>query len=107
MRAPALPGPCFGLTHLFGGLHAAAYGLGGQQLVAGVVRRMGPVVGLPVLGYGPVVGVGDPVLAKQVFSAKPDVLLGGEGVGPAAAIYGSRSMFVQGRNPSTCVAASC
>lgn len=94
MRAPALPVP-FGLTHLFGGLYAAAYGLGGQQLVAGVVRRMGPVVGLPVLGYGPVVAVGDPALAKQVFSAKPDVLLGGKGVGPAAAIYGSRSMFVQ------------
>jgi len=83
------------LTHVFGGLYAAAYGLGGQQLMAGVVRRMGPVVGLPVLGFGPVVAVGDPALAKQVFSAKPDVLLGGEGVGPAAAIYGSRSMFVQ------------
>ena len=94
MRAPALPVP-LGLTHVFGGLYAAAYGLGGQQLVAGVVRRMGPVVALPVLGYGPVVAVGDPALAKQVFAAKPDVLLGGEGVGPAAAIYGSRSMFVQ------------
>ena len=29
-----------------------------------------------------------------MFTAKPDVLLGGEGVGPAAAIYGRRSMFV-------------
>lgn len=94
MRAPGLPVP-LGLTHVFGGLYAAAYGLGGQQLVADVVRRMGPVVALPVLGYGPVVAVGDPTLAKQAFSAKPDVLLGGEGVGPAAAIYGSRSMFVQ------------
>ncbi len=94
MRAPALPVPP-GLTHVFGGLYAAAYGLGGQQLVAAVVRRMGPVVALPVLGYGPVVAVGDPALARQVFNAKPDVLLGGEGVGPAAAIYGRRSMFVQ------------
>lgn len=93
MRAPALPVPP-GLTHVFGGLYAAAYGLGGQQLVAAVVRRMGPVVALPVLGYGPVVAVGDPALAKQVFNAKPDVLLGGEGVGPAGAIYGSQSMFV-------------
>ena len=80
---------------MFGGLYAAAYGVGGQQLVAHLVRRVGPVVALPVLGYGPVVAVADPALVKQVFSAKPDVLLGGEGVGPAAAIYGRRSMFVQ------------
>ncbi len=94
MRPPALPalGP---LSPIFGGLYAAAYGIGGQQLVAQVVRRVGPVVALPVLGYGPVVAVADPALVKQVFSAKPDVLLGGEGVGPAAAIYGRRSMFVQ------------
>ncbi len=63
--------------------------------MAAVLRRTGPVLALPVLGYGPVVAVGDPALARQVFAAKPDVLLGGEGVGPAAAIYGSDSMFVQ------------
>jgi cytochrome P450 len=83
------------LSPIFGGLYAAAYGLGGQQLVAAAVRRFGPVVALPVLGFGPVVAVADPALVKQVFAAKPDVLLGGEGVGPAAAIYGRRSMFVQ------------
>lgn len=94
MRPPALPAPK-PLVPLFGGLYAAAYGLGGQQLVAQALRRLGPVVALPVLGYGPVVAVGDPALAKQVFAAKPDVLLGGAGVGPAAAIYGNRSMFVQ------------
>ena len=94
MRPPALPAPK-SLLPLFGGLYAAAYGLGGQQLVAQAVRRLGPVVALPVLGYGPVVAVGDPALAKQVFAAKPDVLLGGAGVGPAGAIYGNRSMFVQ------------
>ena len=94
MRPPALPAPR-PLTPLFGGLYAAAYGLGGQPLVAQAVRRLGPVVALPVLGYGPVVAVGDPALAKQVFAAKPDVLLGGAGVGPAGAIYGDRSMFVQ------------
>lgn len=94
MRPPTLPAPG-PLSPLFGGLYAAAYGIGGQQLVAQVVRRIGPVVALPVLGYGPVVAVADPVLVKQVFAAKPDVLLGGEGVGPAAAIYGRRSMFVQ------------
>ena len=94
MRPPALPAPK-PLAGLFGGLYAAAYGLGGQQLVAQAVRRLGPVVALPVLGFGPVVAVGDPALAKQVFAAKPDVLLGGAGVGPAGAIYGNRSMFVQ------------
>ncbi len=50
---------------------------------------------MPVLSLGNVAIVSDPELAKQVFSAPADVLLGGEGVGPAAAIYGSRSMFVQ------------
>ncbi len=94
MRPPALPAPG-PLAPLFGGIYAAAYGLGGQPLVAQAVRKLGPVVALPVLGYGPVVAVGDPTLAKQVFAAKPDVLLGGAGVGPAGAIYGNRSMFVQ------------
>ena len=94
MRPPALPAPK-PFAPIFGGLYAAAYGLGGQQLVAQAVRRLGPVVALPVLGYGPVVAVADPALVKQVFAAKPDVLLGGAGVGPAAAIYGRRSMFVQ------------
>lgn len=94
MRPPALPAPR-PLQPIFGGLYAAAYGIGGQQLVGRVAKRVGPVLALPVLGFGPVVAVGDPALAKQVFAAKPDVLLGGEGVGPAAAIYGSDSMFVQ------------
>lgn len=94
MRPPALPAPR-PLAPIFGGLYATAYVFGGQPLVAQAVRRLGPVLALPVLGYGPVVAVGDPALAKQVFAAKPDVLLGGAGVGPAGAIYGNRSMFVQ------------
>ncbi|MCV7370406.1 cytochrome P450 [Mycolicibacterium duvalii] len=93
MHPPSLPSPPL-MSPLFGGLYAAAYGVGGQPLVRRLVHRYGPVVALPVLGYGRVVAVADPALAKQVFTAKPDVLLGGEGVGPAAAIYGRRSMFV-------------
>ncbi|UXA16472.1 cytochrome P450 [Mycobacterium sp. SMC-4] len=93
MRPPSLPSAPL-MSPLFGGLYAAAYGIGGQQLVRRLVRTCGPVIALPVLGYGRVVAVADPALAKQVFTAKPDVLLGGEGVGPAAAIYGRRSMFV-------------
>jgi cytochrome P450 len=50
---------------------------------------------MPILSLGNVAIVSDPELAKQVFTAPAHVLLGGEGVGPAAAIYGSRSMFVQ------------
>jgi len=94
MQPPRLPAPRL-LTPLFAGLYGAAYALGGQQLVSRVIRRYGPVVALPVLGFGPVVAVADPILAKQVFGATPEKLLGGEGVGPAAAVYGPRSMFVQ------------
>ena len=94
MRPPSLPAPR-PLSPLFGGLYAGAYVFGGQPLAVQALRRLGPVVALPVLGYGPVVAVGDPALAKQVFAAKPDVLLGGAGVGPAGAIYGNSSMFVQ------------
>lgn len=90
---PSLPAPSL-VSPLLGGFYAVAYGIGGQPLVRRVVQKYGPVVALPVLGYGRVVAVADPALAKQVFTARPDVLLGGEGVGPAAAIYGRRSMFV-------------
>lgn len=50
---------------------------------------------MPILSLGDVAIVSDSALAKEVFTAPTDVLLGGEGVGPAAAIYGSGSMFVQ------------
>lgn len=93
VRPPSLPAPP-PLAPLFGGVYAAAFGMGGQAIVAQMVRRYGPVVALPVLGFGKVVAVADAALAKQVFTENPDVLLGGEGVGPAAAIYGPRSMFV-------------
>lgn len=93
MLPPSLPAPNWG-SPIFGGLYAVAYGIGGQPLVRRLIQNYGPVVALPVLGFGRVVAVADPGLAKQVFTAKPDVILGGEGVGPAAAIYGRRSMFV-------------
>ncbi|OBA84566.1 cytochrome P450 [Mycobacterium sp. 1164966.3] len=60
-----------------------------------LIRRYGPIMTMPILSLGDVAIVSDPALAKEVFTAPPDVLLGGEGVGPAAAIYGSGSMFVQ------------
>ena len=60
-----------------------------------LIRRYGPIMTMPILGLGDVAIVSDPALAKEVFTAPTDVLLGGEGVGPAAVIYGSGSMFVQ------------
>ena len=60
-----------------------------------LIRRFGPIMTMPILSLGNVAIVSDPELVKQVFTAPADVLLGGEGVGPAAAIYGSGSMFVQ------------
>lgn len=54
----------------------------------------GPVVWLPLPGV-PVVLINDPELVKQVFTEKPDILLGGKGVRPSALIYGTGSMFVQ------------
>ncbi|ORW29799.1 cytochrome P450 [Mycobacterium palustre] len=60
-----------------------------------LIRRYGPIMTMPVLSLGNVAVVSDPQVAKEVFTAPPDVLLGGQGVGPAAAIYGSGSMFVQ------------
>ncbi|MBB3037080.1 cytochrome P450 [Hoyosella altamirensis] len=55
----------------------------------------GPIVSVPVFGFGNLVLVSEPGLVKQVLTENPQVLLGGEGVGPAAAIYGHDSMFVQ------------
>jgi cytochrome P450 len=60
-----------------------------------LIRRYGPIMTMPILSLGDVAIVSDPALVKEVFTAPTDVLLGGEGVGPAAAIYGSGSMFVQ------------
>lgn len=54
----------------------------------------GPAVWLPLPGV-PVVLIKDPELVKQVFTEKPDILLGGKGVRPSALIYGTGSMFVQ------------
>jgi cytochrome P450 len=79
-------------------LVAAACGTG--YLVAGewLIRRLfavyGPVVSIPLPGI-PVVLIKDPELVKQVFTEKPDILLGGRGVRPSALIYGTGSMFVQ------------
>ncbi|NNH75153.1 cytochrome P450 [Nocardia uniformis] len=78
-----------------GAAYGAGYLLGGERLARRLIEHYGPLMQLPMLGLGTLAVVSDPDLVKQVFTAKPDVLLGGEGVGPAAAIYGHDSMFVQ------------
>jgi cytochrome P450 len=72
-----------------------AYLVGGERRMLRLIRRYGPIMTMPILSLGDVAIVSDPALVKEVFTAPADVLLGGEGVGPAAAIYGSGSMFVQ------------
>jgi cytochrome P450 len=83
------------LRPAFAAAYAIAYFVGGERRMLRLIRRYGPIMTMPVLSLGNVAIVSDPELVKQVFTAPPDVLLGGEGVGPAAAIYGSGSMFVQ------------
>lgn len=72
-----------------------AYVAGLAPLAEAALKRGPGAVTLNVPGFGRTVVVTDPALAKEVFAADPEVLLGGEGVGPAAAIYGSGSMFVK------------
>jgi cytochrome P450 len=83
------------LRPAFAAAYAIAYLVGGERRMLRLIRRYGPIMTMPILSLGNVAIVSDPELVKQVFTAPPDVLLGGEGVGPAAAIYGSGSMFVQ------------
>jgi len=93
-RPPGLPAPR-ALRSAFAAAYAIAYLVGGERRMLRLIRRYGPIMTMPILSLGNVAIVSDPELVKQVFTAPADVLLGGEGVGPAAAIYGSGSMFVQ------------
>ncbi len=72
----------------------AGYLVAGEWLIQRLFKRYGPMVSIPLPGI-PVVLIKDPDLVKQVFTEKPDVLLGGRGVRPSALIYGTGSMFVQ------------
>lgn len=93
-RPPGLPAPRL-LRPAFATAYAIAYLVGGERRMLRLIRRFGPIMTMPILSLGNVAIVSDPELAKQVFAAPTNILLGGEGVGPAAAIYGSGSMFVQ------------
>jgi len=72
----------------------AGYLVAGEWLIRRLFSTYGPIVSIPLPGT-PVVLIKDPDLVKQVFTEKPDILLGGKGVRPSALIYGTGSMFVQ------------
>jgi cytochrome P450 len=72
----------------------AGYLVAGEWLIRRLFAHYGPIVSIPLPGI-PVVLIKDPAMVKQVFTEKPDVLLGGKGVRPSALIYGTDSMFVQ------------
>src|SRR4051812_30427309 len=93
-RPPGLPAPRR-LRAVYAAAYAVAYLVGGERRMMRLIRRYGPIMTMPILSLGDVAIVSDPALVKEVFGAPTDILLGGEGVGPAAAIYGSGSMFVQ------------
>ena len=93
-RRPPGPRAIAPLRPLVAAACGAGYLVAGQWLVQRLFATYGPVVSIPLPGI-PVVLIKDPELVKQVFTEKPDVLLGGRGVRPSALIYGTGSMFVQ------------
>ncbi|WNG90891.1 cytochrome P450 [Mycobacterium sp. ITM-2016-00318] len=96
IRPPPPPGPraIAPLRPFVAAACGAGYLVAGEWLIRRLFARYGPMVSIPLPGI-PVVLIKDPQLVKQVFTEKPDVLLGGKGVRPSALIYGTGSMFVQ------------
>ena len=93
-RPPPGPRAIKPLRPLVAAACGAGYLVAGEWLIRRLFARYGSVVSIPLPGI-PVVLIKDPDLVKQVFTEKPDVLLGGKGVRPSALIYGTGSMFVQ------------
>jgi len=93
-RRPPGPRAIAPLRPLVAAACGAGYLAAGEWLVRRLFARYGPVVSIPLPGI-PVVLIKDPAFVKQVFTEKPDILLGGRGVRPSALIYGTGSMFVQ------------
>ena len=93
-RQPPGPRAISPLRPLLAAACGTGYLVAGQWLARRLFAIYGPVVSVPLPGI-PVVLIKDPELVKQVFTEKPDILLGGRGVRPSAIIYGTGSMFVQ------------
>lgn len=70
-----------GFRAAFAAAYAVAYLAGGERRMLRLIRRYGPIMTMPILSLGDVAIVSDSALAKEVFTAPTDVLLGGEGWG--------------------------
>lgn len=77
---PGLPAPR-GFRAAFAAAYAVAYLAGGERRMLRLIRRYGPIMTMPILSLGDVAIVSDSALAKEVFTAPTDVLLGGRGGG--------------------------
>lgn len=93
-RRPPGPRAIAPLRPLVAAACGTGYLIAGEWLIRQLFARYGPVVSIPLPGI-PVVLIRNPDHVKQVFTEKPDILLGGRGVRPSALIYGTGSMFVQ------------
>lgn len=69
-----------------------AFLAGRPDLVSRRNKKRGPTIRAYVPGFGETVGVSDPALAKQVFTAKPDVLHAGD-TNPLKRMLGDSSIF--------------
>jgi hypothetical protein len=67
-----------------------------RSVLRRIQRRHGDAFRITLPAIGPAVVVSSPELVKQMFTASPDVLLGGEG-NPLAAILGPGSLFALDR----------
>ncbi|MCM6776654.1 cytochrome P450 [Nocardia sp. CDC159] len=89
------PGPTEGalgtLRFLRDGLR---YLFRGETVVDEMVQKYGGAFQFNAPMFGKNVVVTEPALIKQVFTERPDILLGGKGVSPTVPIYGTDSMFV-------------
>ena len=92
-RRPPGPRAIAPLRPLVAAACGGGYLLAGEWLVRRLFASYGPIVSIPLPGI-PVVLIKDPALVKQVFTEKPDILLGGRGVRPSALIYVTGSMYV-------------
>ena len=84
-RRPPGPRAVKPLRPLVAAACGAGYLVAGEWLIRRLFAVYGPVVSIPLPGI-PVVLIKDPELVKQVFTEKPDILLGGRGVRPSALI---------------------
>ncbi len=104
-RRPPGPRAITPLRPLVAAACGAGYLVAGEWLIRRLFAIYGPVVSIPLPGI-PVVLIKDPDLVKQVFTEKPDILLGGEAcVRQPSSMEPARCSFK--KNPNICDAENC